>query len=194
MLDRLREYFTGRDDVAFLFGSRAGGEARPDSDVDVAVYFYPKRRRLIEFEEEVCHEGEDEILVVLNRVPAAVADSAIRGKPIITKDPGLYIDFMLVVTSEVIDFREMVKRDFLERLRHERGAESEADKAPQILKWRNGWRTWLTPRSIWPKTYRAIVAALASVRGFDRDNAERLARCEMELNKTLHRRGGGGLR
>ena len=141
MLDKLREYFLRRDDVAFafLFGSQARGEARPGSDVDVAVYFYPKRRRPIEFEEEVYYEGEDEIwadleeilgkevdLLVLNRAPAVVADSAIRGKPIIIKDPGLYIDFMLVVTSEAIDFREMLKRDFLEKLRYERSRGSPA--------------------------------------------------------------------
>ena len=143
ILKVLREYFSSREDVAFsfLFGSYADGTATSLSDVDVAVYFYPKRRRPVEFEEEVYYEGEDEIwadleeilgkevdLLVLNRAPAVVADSAIRGKPIIIKDPGLYIDFMLVVTSEAIDFREMLKRDFLERLRHERRAKDEADK------------------------------------------------------------------
>jgi len=143
MLDKLREYFSKRDDVAFafLFGSQARGEARIGSDVDIAVYFYPKRRRPIEFEEEIYYEGEDEIwaeleellerevdLLVLNRAPATVADSAIRGKPILIKDWGLYIDFMLVVTSEAIDFRETLKRDFLERLKYERGAEGEKEE------------------------------------------------------------------
>ena len=144
-LDDLRRYFKRRDDVAFafLFGSQARGTDTPRSDVDVAVYFYPKRRRPIEFEEEIYYEGEEEIwsdleellnreveLLVLNRAPATVADSAIRGIPILINDPGLYVDFMLVVTSEAIDFREMMKRDFLERLRYERRAEREINKTP----------------------------------------------------------------
>ncbi len=37
----LREYFSQRVDVAaaYLFGSRARGDARPDSDVDVGIFF-----------------------------------------------------------------------------------------------------------------------------------------------------------
>ena len=131
ILKVLREYFSSREDVAFsfLFGSYADGTATSLSDVDVAVYFYPKRRRPVEFEEEVYYEGEDRIwadldrllgkeveLVVLNRAPATVSASAIRGIPIAMKDRGLYLDFMEVVTSEAMDFREMLIRDFLEEM------------------------------------------------------------------------------
>ncbi|RKY58179.1 MAG: nucleotidyltransferase domain-containing protein, partial [Candidatus Latescibacterota bacterium] len=55
-------------------------------------------------------------LVVLNRVPATVSASAIRGIPIVINDWGLYLDFMEVVTSEAMDFREMLIRDFLEEM------------------------------------------------------------------------------
>jgi len=131
ILKVLREYFSSRKDVAFsfLFGSYADGTATSLSDVDVAVYFYPKRRRPVEFEEPIYYEGEDRIwadldgllkkeveLVVLNRVPATVSASAIRGIPIVINDWGLYLDFMEVVTSEAIDFREMLIRDFLEEM------------------------------------------------------------------------------
>ena len=131
ILKVLREYFSSREDVAFsfLFGSYADGTATSLSDVDVAVYFYPKRRRPVEFEEEVYYEAEDGIwadldgllkkeveLVVLNRVPATVSASAIRGIPIVINDWGLYLDFMEVVTSEAMDFREMLIRDFLEEM------------------------------------------------------------------------------
>jgi predicted nucleotidyltransferase len=130
MVDKLKEYFKTRDDVAFafLFGSYAKGIANRLSDVDIAVYFYPKQRHPIEYEEEVFYDNEDEIwadlesllnmeveLLVLNRVSASVAASAIRGIPLIINDTGLYLDFMLIVTREAEDFRRMLFKDFLER-------------------------------------------------------------------------------
>jgi predicted nucleotidyltransferase len=130
LVERLKEYLSKRQDVAFafLFGSQASGMATTLSDVDVAVYFYPGRRRPIEYEEPVYYEKEGEIwgdlcgllkreveLLVLNRVSASVAASAIRGIPLVINDWGLYLDFMEVVTSEAMDFREFLVKDFLER-------------------------------------------------------------------------------
>lgn len=113
---------------AFLFGSQASGWATSLSDVDVAVYFYPKRRKPIEYEEPIWYEKEGEIwgdlerllkkeveLLVLNRVSASVAASAIRGIPLVINDWGLYLDFMDIVTREAEDFREMLFEDFLFR-------------------------------------------------------------------------------
>lgn len=129
-IERLKEYFSKRQDVAFafLFGSQANGWATSLSDVDVAVYFYPKRRKPIEYEESVWYEKEGEIwgdlerllkkeveLLVLNRVSSSVAASAIRGIPLVINDWGLYLDFMEVVTSEAIDFGDLLIKDFLER-------------------------------------------------------------------------------
>jgi len=129
-IEALKRYFEAKEDVAFafLFGSHADGSATSLSDIDIAVYFYPKRRRPVEFEEPIYYEGEDEIwaelerllgkeveLLVLNRAPATVAASAIRGIPIAIKDWGLYLDFMEVITSEAIDFRETLIEEFLER-------------------------------------------------------------------------------
>lgn len=133
----LRNYFESRKDVAFafLFGSQAKGRATKLSDIDIAVYFYPEKRHPVEYEEEVFYEGEDEIwsdlekllkreveMLVLNRVSASVAASAIRGIPLAINDWGLYLDFMLVVTREAEDFGNMIIEDFLERMRHERRA------------------------------------------------------------------------
>lgn len=129
-IERLKEYFSKRQDVAFafLFGSQAEGLATSLSDVDIAVYFYPKRRKPIEYEEPVFYEKENEIwgdlgrllkreveLLVLNRVSASVAASAIRGIPLVINDWGLYLDFMDTVTREAEDFREMLFEDFLFR-------------------------------------------------------------------------------
>jgi predicted nucleotidyltransferase len=139
----LKNYFENRKDIAFafLFGSQAGGKATRLSDVDIAVYFYPEKRHPIEYEEEVFYEGEDEIwtdverllkkeveLLVLNRVSATVAASAIRGEALAINDWGLYLDFMEVVTAEAEDFREMLFRDFLERREFERRAQATITK------------------------------------------------------------------
>src|SRR4030067_3511917 len=48
-------------------------------------------------------------LIVLNRARSSIAASAINGMPIIIKDRGLYLDFMLRITREAEDFRETVE-------------------------------------------------------------------------------------
>ena len=126
----LRNYFGNRKDVAFafLFGSQAKGRATKLSDVDIGVYFYPEKRRPVEYEEEVFYEGEDEIwtylerllkkeveLLVLNRVAVTVAASAIRGIPLAINDWGLYLDFIEVVTKEAEDFMDLIINDYMER-------------------------------------------------------------------------------
>ena len=62
-MDALKRYFENRKDVAFafLFGSHARGTATKLSDVDIAVYFYPKERHPVEYEEEIFYDGEHEI-------------------------------------------------------------------------------------------------------------------------------------
>jgi len=128
-IETLKVYFENRKDVAFafLFGSQARRSATKLSDIDIALYFYPERRCPVEFEEEIYYKGEDEIwtemerafkreveLLVLNRVPATVAASAIRGIPIVIKDWGLYLRFMEVVTEEAEDFMDFVIKDYME--------------------------------------------------------------------------------
>ncbi len=131
-IKRLKAYFTERKDVAFafLFGSQARGNATKLSDVDIAAYFYPERKHPIEYEEAVYYENEDAIwtdverllkkeveLLILNRVPATVAASAIRGIPLAINDWGLYLDFMEVVTGEAEDFMDFMIRDYVEKQR-----------------------------------------------------------------------------
>lgn len=126
----LKNYFENRKDIAFafLFGSQARGLATSLSDVDIAVYFHPAKTHPIEYEEEVFYEGEDEVwadlervlkkeveLLVLNRVSATVAASAIRGIRLSINDWGLYLDFMEVVTQEAEDFMDFIINDYTER-------------------------------------------------------------------------------
>ncbi|MBI5417687.1 nucleotidyltransferase domain-containing protein [Candidatus Poribacteria bacterium] len=136
----LTNYFKNHNAIAFafLFGSQANGRATKLSDIDIAVYFYPKKRHPIEFEEEIFYKDEDKIysdiekllkseieLLVLNRVSSCVAASAIRGISLAINDWGLYLDFMEVVTEEAEDFRELVFKDFLERIKFERRTKAE---------------------------------------------------------------------
>jgi len=131
ILKILKEYFGKRDDVAFafLYGSQAKGTSTRLSDVDVAVYFYPKQRHPIEFEEsDYYNENEDDIwrelenllrkdveLLVLNRAPSIISASALRGIPIVINDYRLYLDFMLIITDLADDFAEFLISDYKER-------------------------------------------------------------------------------
>lgn len=127
-IEALRKYFRGRSDIAFafLFGSQAKGKANKLSDVDIAVYFYPEKRQPIEYEREIFYPSENDTwldlekilkkeveLLVLNRVSASVAASAINGIILAINDWGIYLDFMETVTTEAIDFRNLVVKDFL---------------------------------------------------------------------------------
>lgn len=130
MLNDLKTYFSNRTDVAFsfLFGSYARGTAHTESDIDIAVYFFPEERYRypVEYEKEVYYDGEDEIradlekllgkeveLLALNRVSASISASAIRGTRLVIKDWKLYLDFMQMVTREAEDYAYMLSKDFL---------------------------------------------------------------------------------
>ncbi|MEA3416321.1 MAG: hypothetical protein U9R02_09240 [Thermodesulfobacteriota bacterium] len=53
--------------------------------------------------------------LVLNRVSATVATSAIRGIRLSINDWGLYLDFIEVVTQEAEDFMNFIINDYAER-------------------------------------------------------------------------------
>ena len=128
-LERLKEYLAARQEVAFsfLYGSHAKGTATKRSDVDIAVYFYPRERHPVEIEEEVFYPVESEIwgdlerilgkeveLLVLNRVPATVAVSAIRGIPLLIRDWNLYLDFLENITDIAEEFAEFIISQYKE--------------------------------------------------------------------------------
>ena len=133
ILKSLSKYFDKKEDIAFafLYGSQAKGNSTRLSDVDVAVYFYPKQRHPIEFEEaDYYNDNEDTIwgelesllkkeveLLVLNRAPSIISTSALRGIPIVINDRGLYLDFMLTITDLAEDYAEFIISDYKERNR-----------------------------------------------------------------------------
>jgi uncharacterized protein YutE (UPF0331/DUF86 family)/predicted nucleotidyltransferase len=110
IIQELSSYFSQRFDTAFsvLFGSLSRGASGPISDIDVAVYFYPREGEL-EIEEEVYYEGEDEIwahidhisgietdLLVMNRAPARLVYTALsEGTVLHINDRALFLRVML---------------------------------------------------------------------------------------------------
>ncbi len=128
-IQALKAYFTKRDDVvmAFVFGSRASGRTHTDSDWDVALYFAPLSEELEYENTDREYPKEDEVwtdcagilgtdnidLIVLNRAPASIAAAAIRGAPLVIKDRGLWLRFMLVITGVAEDYR-ILARDYYE--------------------------------------------------------------------------------
>lgn len=129
-IESLRKYFESRTDVAFafLYGSQAHGYATRLSDVDIAVYFYPRERHPLEYESDSNYDGEEEIgtdlehvlnkeveLLVLNRAAATVAAIAIKGKALAINDWGLYLDFMLAISDVAFDFTALILNDYKER-------------------------------------------------------------------------------
>lgn len=124
-IEKLKEYFEKRDDVvmAYLFGSQANGATHTDSDWDIAVYF-KSETELVEWEKQDREYPEEDRVwgdcikiletdnvdfIVLNRAPASIADTAIRGMPLAMKDHGLWLEFMLRVTSAAVDFRRTAR-------------------------------------------------------------------------------------
>jgi len=121
IVERLREYFEKKEGVvlAFLFGSRARGLARKNSDWDIGVYFKPHQYMEIETLEN--YDGERDIwgelvdilktddvsLAILNRTSPSVVFSVLRkGIPLVIKNRGLYLDLLCRVSYEAIDFME----------------------------------------------------------------------------------------
>lgn len=97
--------------LAYLFGSFAKGRSRPDSDVDVAVYFaapYSEHdvKTLWSGIEDIVHRDVD--LIVLNSAPPGISWTAMKGKVLVDKDPRLHVELMLDKSREAEDFREFI--------------------------------------------------------------------------------------
>lgn len=140
-LGLLKECFQRRPEIAmaFIFGSFAKGQPLYDSDVDIAVYFRPKERR-IEWEETGDYPQENEIweeteqilgrdvdLLVLNRASSLVAYNVLQdGLPIIINDRALYWRFYALISRAALDFGEFVKDYWMTESRS--GSLNELDK------------------------------------------------------------------
>lgn len=109
--------------VAYLFGSRANGRPRPDSDLDVAVLF-DRPTGLLERETlagrlQAALEREVD-LTVLDDAPLVIRGRVVQeGRPIYSSDEPRRVSFEVLTRSMYLDFlpthREMT-RAYLRRV------------------------------------------------------------------------------
>ncbi|MBK8998780.1 MAG: nucleotidyltransferase domain-containing protein [Myxococcales bacterium] len=109
---------------ALLFGSRAGGTPRPDSDWDVAVFVSPalspaQRFRLrARLSGELGDLGQVDV-VVLNDAPPLLAHRALQGRVLSVSDRSAYVRFFVSTISASEDeryYRAIHERALRERL------------------------------------------------------------------------------
>lgn len=95
--------------MAFLYGSFARSRALSDSDLDIAIYFEnpdsPEEADRI-WDELQKIAGKDVELLNLNRAKEPIAWQAIRGIPLVIKNWSFYLEYMLNVSSEAMDFQD----------------------------------------------------------------------------------------
>lgn len=124
-IEPIKNYLERIQEVSFcfLFGSRSKDLNSTNSDYDIGIYFKPIDINAVEFENVKDYPALDKIwndlelilkkevdLVVLNNAPSHLASIIItRGIPIIIKDEKLFFSFLLVTTSNAIDYREFVR-------------------------------------------------------------------------------------
>jgi predicted nucleotidyltransferase len=93
---------------AFLFGSRAAGCERPDSDWDVAVFLDPSldTRKRFDVQRHLIAEIEPSDradVIVLNEAPVLLAHRALRGCPLLMRDRASYVRFFVRTMAQAGD-------------------------------------------------------------------------------------------
>jgi uncharacterized protein len=107
---RIVEALVARPEIVFalLFGSRASGRARPDSDWDIAVFldealdastrFRVRRALAAALEPELTVD-----IVVLNEAPPLLAHRALTGQLLVDRDRARYVRFFVRTLGESQD-------------------------------------------------------------------------------------------
>lgn len=147
-IELLKKYFEKEPSVvlAFLFGSRAKGLTRKNSDWDIAVYFKPKSKYLEWEERDKTYSQEEKVwrkvekilekevdLVVLNRAPSMLVFSILSSSfPLVIKDRYIFLDLLEKTSYEAIDFRNFIY-DFW-KIKQRSKSLSREDKARLLLR------------------------------------------------------------
>jgi predicted nucleotidyltransferase len=114
--------------VIYLFGSRAAGTARPESDVDLAFLLSvgtppltgPERIELVEELEEV--SGRQVDLVLLNRSPLPLQFDVVRtGKVLWESDVEARTDWEDLIVRDYLDLEPWYRRSYEEILENAQG-------------------------------------------------------------------------
>lgn len=111
-LENLRRHLEAYDEIlfAYLFGSRADGRPRPDSDWDVAVFVRPdvsERERFdlrLRLGLELEEIGQADV-VVLNDAPPLLAQSALKGRRVLVRDKTALVRFFVKTMAFADDAR-----------------------------------------------------------------------------------------
>ena len=107
---------------ALLFGSRAGGRPRPDSDWDVAVYLRDDLTAEERFKIRLRLMADLDVLgradiVILNEAPPLLAHRALQGQRLVVRDPAALVRFTVRATSLAEDARYWSEIHLQARLR-----------------------------------------------------------------------------
>ena len=197
LVEKLGEYFKGREDVAFayLFGSVAKNQSHTESDIDIGVYFTPATRAL-EYESENRYPSESSIwsdldrligrhtdMVGLNRAPSTLI-SAVRdeGQRIFSLDDSFLARLSSAVDDLAEDFRDFIS-DFIkvkersksisphDKVRLERSIDFVRDQIPDFSNFAN----------ITQKQYERDISVKRNIERW----AETLANAAIDIAKIL---------
>jgi len=127
---RLAKRLAEAPEVRFslLFGSRATGGARPDSDWDLGVYLAdglePEERAAVRDRLVAAIEPRDPIdIVILNDAPPLLAHRALRGEKLVVRDEVAFVRFAvrtLAAAGDEAHWRELHARERRIRLEQKR--------------------------------------------------------------------------
>jgi len=100
---------------AYIFGSYARGEARENSDIDVAIYVKKVPKDIFKYENKIASKIEKEIkkqveVRILNKLPFLLQSRITKeGKLIFSKNEKERIKFETFVLSNYLDFSYLMK-------------------------------------------------------------------------------------
>jgi len=117
-IDKLREFFKSESDISFayIFGSRARGNAGPLSDIDIAVFLDKSfaEARYMDKQSEVLarltklFKTNKVDLIVLNEAPLLLAQRVLKyGIPILGRDDIERVRYETQVTRDYLDTKPL---------------------------------------------------------------------------------------